>query len=135
MNTPYVVLLRAYIIFFWLVAIFLFLFFPSLSRLWQQQRAINVMTWADLLDPFLIEQFEKETGTKVYLSYFESNEELYARFRATEGKGHDLILPSDFMVQILIQDDLLKPLDISKLSLWSRLDTRLLHLYFRVYCE
>ena len=130
MNISYVVLLRAHIIFFWLVAIFLFLFFPSLSRLWQPQRAINIMTWADLLDPFLIEQFEKETGTKVYLSYFESNEELYARFRATGGKGHDLILPSDFMVQTLIQDGLLKPLDISKLSLWSRLDTRLLHLYY-----
>lgn len=87
------------------------------------------MTWADLLDQDLIEQFEQETGIKVHLSYFESNEELYARFKATDGKGHDLIVPSDFMVQTLINDGLLKPIDTSKLTFMSRLDKRLLNLY------
>ncbi len=130
MNIPYLVILRVHIIFFWLVIIFLFLFFPSLSRLWQPRRAINIMTWTDILDPTIIDQFEQETGITVNLSYFESNEELYVRFRATEGRGHDLIVPSDYTVELLIQDDLLKPLDKTKLTIWPRLDPRLLGLFY-----
>lgn len=124
-----IIFIRTQIIIFWLIIISLFLFFPSV-KFWESPKSITIMTWADLIDQDLIEQFEAETGIKVHQSYFESNEELYVRFKATEGKGHDLIVPSDFMVKNLIEDDLLRPIDRSKLTFWSRLDTRLLHLYY-----
>jgi len=132
MCMRYVYFIRTGMIFFWLCALFFFLFFPSISIFWHAPQTINIMTWAGIIDPIVIKQFEKETGIHVNLSYFSSNEELYARFKATEGKGHDLIVPSDYTVELLIQDDLLKPLDKTKLTMWDQLDSRLLGLFYDV---
>lgn len=84
------------------------------------------MSWTELIDPHIIKEFEKKTGIKVHVSYFESNEELYARVKATGGAGFDLLVPSDYAMPWLLKDDLLKPLDRTKITLWDRLDPRLL---------
>ncbi len=115
---------------FWLIVITLYLMLPHVSRLLQYERSINVITWTDMIDPEIIKQFEKETGIKVYMSYFDSNEELLIKLNATKGEGYDLILPSDFTVELLIKLNIIQKLDKTKITIWNQIDEFLLNKYF-----
>ena len=77
-----------------------------------------------------IKEFEKETGIKVRVQYFEFNEELYAKFKINHGEGYDLITPSDFMIETMRKDGMLQEIDHSKLSNFKELNTHLLNRYF-----
>jgi spermidine/putrescine transport system substrate-binding protein len=73
---------------------------------------ITVYNWTDYMDPAVLKDFRKETGIKANESYFASNEELLAKLRAG-ASGYDVIIPSDYMVSVLIKSELLQPLDLS----------------------
>lgn len=75
-------------------------------------KEITVFNWTDYMDPGVRRDFRKETGIKVNETYFASNEELLAKLRAG-ASGWDVIIPSDYMVSILIKSELLQPLDLS----------------------
>lgn len=115
---------------FWIFTIFLLLFLPSFFYMMRPSKSINILVWADLFSPHMIKKFEDKTGIKVYVSYFTSNEELFVKLKGTKGGLYDLIMPSDYMVQQLINENLLQPIDISKFTFLDRLDTRLLGFSF-----
>jgi len=123
-------LIRFFCIAFWIGLIFLFLLSPYVGEYFKDRRSINIMTWTELLDPKIITEFEKETGIKVYLSYFDNNEELYAKVKATKAQGYDLLLPSDYIVEYLINDNLIQKIDKAKLTMWDRFDKRLLNNFY-----
>ena len=75
----------------------------------------------------MIAKFEKETGIKVQLTYFTSNEELMTKIKATGGEGYDLIVPSDYAVDLMVRDGLLKELDHTKLDFFKHLNPQLLN--------
>ena len=52
-------------------------------------------------------EFEKLTGIKVNYSYFESNEEMYAKIKAGSS-AYDIIIPSDYMIHRMIKENMLK---------------------------
>lgn len=121
---------RLSMIAFWVGAVILFLCLPFFTSLVTTDKTINIMSWTELIDPHIIAQFEQETGIKVNVSYFESNEELYARIKATGGAGYDMLVPSDYAIPWLLEDGFLQPLDRSKLTILDRLDPKLLDHYF-----
>lgn len=71
---------------------------------------LNVYNWTDYIDPDILTQFEEECGVKVVYDTFSSNEDLLAKLQAG-ATGYDVIVPSDYMVTIMRQLDMLKPLD------------------------
>jgi len=75
-------------------------------------KELQLYTWVEYIDPALKEQFEKDCGVKVVETNFDSNETLLATLQAG-GVGYDIIVPSDYMVQILISEEMLMPLDYS----------------------
>ena len=77
------------------------------------QREVNVCSWGEYLDLDLIEQFEQETGIIVNYNTAPSNEELYSQLQ-TGGVNYDVIVPSDYMIARLIEEDMLQKLDYSK---------------------
>jgi spermidine/putrescine transport system substrate-binding protein len=82
-------------------------------------KTIRILTWTDYLHSEVIRDFETQSGFKVVLDFFSSNEELAAKVKATldsKSEGYDLILPSDYMVSSLIQLDALLSLDHSQLA-------------------
>ncbi|MBS0628937.1 MAG: extracellular solute-binding protein [Verrucomicrobia bacterium] len=115
---------------FWILLICFALYFPSWKIFPYEEKSINVFTWGDTLHPSVLKQFEDETGIKVNLSYYASNEELLVKMKATRGKGYDLVMPSGYNVELMIQDKLLKPLDHSKLNFWSNMNPILLNTEF-----
>ncbi len=109
----------------WIIVTFTALYLPKWHR--YEEKSITIFTWGDTLDPSVLAAFEKETGIKVRLSYYATNEELQVKMQATGGEGYDLIAPSGYTVNILINEDLLKPLDRSKLHFWKDLNPILLN--------
>jgi spermidine/putrescine transport system substrate-binding protein len=78
------------------------------------QPVLHVYTWADYIKPELIKQFETETGARVVIDTFDSNEAMYAKIKAG-ASGYDVITPSSYMVSIMNKEGLLQTLDHSKL--------------------
>ena len=73
---------------------------------------VNVYAWSDYLPANVIAQFEKETGIKVNLSEYDSNETLYAKLRADPNIGYDIIIPSSYYVDRMRQEGMLQTIDI-----------------------
>lgn len=121
-NVP----LRALIIILWTSIIMGSLYFPYIEFI-REERTLNIFTWGDILHPEVIRQFEKEKKVKVRLSYYNSNEELIVKMKATKGVGYDLIIPSDYAVKILENENLLKEISHEKLNFWSSLDPKVLN--------
>ncbi len=71
--------------------------------------------WTDYTSPDLIKKFESETGIKVTLDTFDTNETLLAKLKAGGGSGYDIVVPSHNFVPILIQEGLLMAINASKL--------------------
>ncbi|MDA0739941.1 MAG: spermidine/putrescine ABC transporter substrate-binding protein [Nitrospirae bacterium] len=67
-------------------------------------------TWSDYVDQELLDGFETQTGIKVIVDTFSSNEELLAKVQSG-ATGYDVVVPSDFMVSIMAKQGLLAKLD------------------------
>jgi spermidine/putrescine transport system substrate-binding protein len=102
------------------------LYLPEIANsFFEQKQVINVYTPADMITQEVAEKFEKETGIKVHLKYFDTNEELLAKFKIDKGLGYDLIIVSDHIVKFLVKEKLLKEINYSKIENFSNIDQRL----------
>ena len=73
----------------------------------------------DSLD--VIAAFEEETGIHVNYITFDSNESMYTKLK-TGGASYDVIIPSDYMIGKLIEEDMLEPLDFSNIPNYENID-------------
>ena len=73
----------------------------------------------DSLD--VIAAFEAATGIKVHYMTFDSNESMYTKLK-TGGASYDVIIPSDYMIAKLIEEDMLEPLDFSNIPNYANID-------------
>lgn len=128
-------LIRFSMVCFWLGIFLLFLLFPQFVQRFYKQKSITVLTWPTLIDAQKLGEFEKQTGIKVYLRYFENNEELFAKMKETKGYGYDLIMPSDYTVQLMINEGLLKKIDKTKLNFLHNLYPHLINNYYDPHNE
>jgi spermidine/putrescine-binding protein len=70
---------------------------------------LNFYNWSEYMDPDLVTAFEEQYGVDVVEDFYESNEALLAQMQA--GAVYDLIVPSDYMVGIMIENGLLAPVN------------------------
>ena len=84
---------------------------------------VNVCSWGEYIDESLIEQFEEETGITVNYQTAESNEALYSLLKSGAG-DYDVVVPSDYMISQLIEEDMLEELDYSNIPNFSLIDER-----------
>lgn len=71
---------------------------------------VVVYNWGEYIDPDTIDMFEEETGIKVVYDEFETNEIMYPKVEAG-ASVYDVVCPSDYMIQKMIQNDLLAELN------------------------
>ena len=83
--------------------------FPS-NRLRQLRRR----KWGEYIDPETISMFEEETGIKVVYDEFETNEIMYPKVEAG-ATAYDVICPSDYMIQKMIDHDLLAEINFDNI--------------------
>lgn len=70
---------------------------------------LDLYNWSEYIDPELIAAFESEHGVDVVESFYESNEAMLAQIQS--GVTYDVVVPSDYMVGIMITEGILTPLD------------------------
>lgn len=90
-----------------------------------QNVTINVYNWGEYISVDDGEnlydtnrEFEELTGIKVNYTNFASNEELYAKLK-NGGSSYDIIIPSDYMIARMINEDMLEKLDFSNIPNYS----------------
>jgi len=84
------------------------------SPLLAADRELYIYIWSEYIPDKVIADFTKETGIKVNISTYDSNEAMYAKIKLV-GKGYDLIVPSSYYVGLMRDQDLLLPLDKKQL--------------------
>ncbi len=77
-------------------------------------QTLHFYTWGEYTGENVIGNFEEETGAKVVMETFDSNEQMY--IKVANGESFDILVPSDYMIQRLIQEGYLQKLDRSALS-------------------
>lgn len=90
---------------------------------------LNLYTWVEYIDPAIKDQFQAECGVKINETNFDSNETLLATLQAG-GSGYDVIVPSDYMVQIMIEEGMLEELDFSVITNIKNMDVKNVNQYF-----
>ena len=93
------------------------------------ERVVNVCSWGEYIDESLITQFEEETGIRVNYQTAESNEALYSLIKMG-GADFDVIVPSDYMIARLIQEDMLAELNYDHIPNFQKIDPQFTHLSF-----
>ncbi len=74
-------------------------------------------------------EFEKLTGIKVNYLTFESNETMYSQVK-NGGVNYDIIIPSDYMIERMLKEDMLSKIDVSKLSNYDLIDEQYKNIFF-----
>jgi spermidine/putrescine transport system substrate-binding protein len=75
---------------------------------------LNLFCWSEYIPQAVIDQFAQETGIKVTVTNFGSNEEMLAKLMAG-GENYDIIQPSQYALGALVKDALLHPIDPEKI--------------------
>jgi len=81
----------------------------------EEPKELFLYTWTNYYPPDLLNKFTQETGIKVTMDGYDSNETALAKLQAG-GAGYDLVVPSDYMVKIMIQEGLLMEIDAPTLQ-------------------
>lgn len=75
---------------------------------------VVVYNWGEYLDPEVLTLFEQETGIDVVYEEFETNEILYPKI-SSGAIAYDVICPSDYMIQRMIENDLLAEINFDNI--------------------
>ena len=91
---------------------------------------VNVLNWTSYIPYEVINDFEKETGIKVNYGTYSSNEELLAKISSSKEGTYDLIFPSDYMIELMINKGMLEKIDKEKLENIDNINPLFLHQKF-----
>lgn len=84
----------------------------------QAKEEIYVYNWGEYIDPSILKDFQKETGIKVNYDTYASNEDLYIKMTQSQDK-YDVIVPSDYMIERLIKEDLIQEINFDNIPNFS----------------
>lgn len=92
------------------------------------QEELYIYNWTDYIPSDLVAKFTEETGIKVNYSTFESNEEMHSKLKLLgKNAGYDLIFPSNYYISKMAKENMLQPIDHSKLKNFNQIPENLLN--------
>lgn len=89
----------------------------------EKREVLNLFCWSEYVPQSVIEAFTKETGIKVNVENYDSNEKMLAKLLAG-GAKYDLIQPSEYVVESLIKQGRLEELNRANLPNFKNLDAK-----------
>lgn len=96
---------------------------------------INVYNWGEYISDGsegsmdVNAEFTKRTGIKVNYNNYDTNENMYAKLKS-DGVSFDIVIPSDYMIERLIDEDMLQKIDFSNIPNYKYIDEKYKGLYF-----
>ncbi|MET4025685.1 spermidine/putrescine transport system substrate-binding protein [Marinobacter sp. MBR-99] len=95
----------------------------------EDPKVLNLYNWSEYMPQEVLDRFTEETGIQVVYTTYDSNEAMYARLKLLdESAAYDLAVPSTYYVSKMRQEDLLMPIDRSKIEGFGNLDDDLVNL-------
>ena len=85
---------------------------------------VNVYNWGVYIDESVLDEFTAQTGIKDNYDTYESNESMYGVLK-NDGASYDVVIPSDYMISRMIEEDMLEPLDFDNIPNFSDIDPNL----------
>jgi spermidine/putrescine transport system substrate-binding protein len=85
------------------------------------ENSVYVYNWGEYIDPDVIDMFEEETGIKVEYNEFVTNEDMLPVIQTGSVK-YDVVCPSDYMIQKMIEEDLLQEINLENISNYKNID-------------
>jgi spermidine/putrescine-binding protein len=92
----------------------------------KKSTTLNLYAWSEYVPQQLLDDFSTKYGITVNYDTYSSNEELLAKLQAG-ASGYDVIVPSDYIVAVMIKQGMLEPIDVSKLANFNNLDPRFIN--------
>ena len=78
------------------------------------KKTLRVYNWGEYIDKTVISDFENEYDCRIIYETFDSNEIMYTKYMS--GNSYDVMVPSEYMIERMIREDLLQPIDKSLIS-------------------
>ena len=78
-----------------------------------QGQTLRIYSPGEYIGENVIPDFEEMTGARVVLELFDSNEQMY--IKVANGENYDILIPSDYMIERLIEEELLQKIDMSQI--------------------
>ena len=85
------------------------------------KESINVFSWGEYIEPDLLPKFEKETGIHVNYTTVATCEEMYAKMK-NGGVTYDIVIPSDYMIARMIEEDMLETINFNNIPNFQYVD-------------
>ncbi len=82
-------------------------------------QTLHIYNWGEYTGENILSDFEEYTGATVVMENFDSNEQMY--IKVANGESYDILVPSDYMIQRLTQENLLQKLDKEKIDCMDKL--------------
>lgn len=92
----------------------------------REGNVVNMYNWGEYIDKEVLDEFTRETGIKVNYETFVTNEDMYLKIKQG-GSNYDIVVPSDYMIEKMIKEDMLETIDKSKLSNYKNIDVKFLN--------
>jgi spermidine/putrescine transport system substrate-binding protein len=89
--------------------------------------ALNLLAWSEYVPQPLIERFTRDTGIAVNYDTFASNEEMLAKL-VSGAQRYDLIQPSEYVVEALVKEHRLAPIDWAQVPNFANIGPQFTHL-------
>ena len=80
------------------------------------KEVVNVLNWSSYIPDEVIRDFQEEYNIKVNYGTYSSNEELLAKITNSKKGTYDVIFPSDYMIELMIERDLIQKMNIGRLT-------------------
>ena len=83
---------------------------PSAESTSDAEKTLHIFCWSEYIPQQIVDAFSEDTGIKVSMETYSSNEEMLAKLFAGGG-NYDIIQPSEYVIEGLIKESLLTPID------------------------
>lgn len=95
-----------------------------------EKKILRVYNWNDYIAEDTIEKFEEETGITVVYDTYVQNEDMYTKVKAMSEDGYDLVIPSDYMIEKMIKENMLAEINYDNIPNFSLIDDSYKNLSF-----
>ncbi len=95
----------------------------------QAEGELHIYNWGNYTNPELVKKFEEKYGVEVTIDDYDSNETMLAKVRAGN-PGYDIVVPTDYTVKIMIEEDLLAETKPSEMPNFKNVDPKWVNVYF-----
>lgn len=98
----------------------------------EEDKVLNLFTWANYVPDDIVKKFEAKTSIKVNYSNFSTNEEMMAKLQAVKGSQYDVVICSDYIIQVMSKQKnvLMKTINKNDIKNYKNIDPAYLSQYY-----